>query len=62
MPKRPSHPSGRPVRRRIIPKDRRPVLNVPQDEPLTPGLRHDRNVEAIGFHHMASEPEEEDGE
>lgn len=47
MARPPRPPNKQPIRRRDV-KSRKPVLNVPQDEPLTPGLRCDRNVEAIG--------------
>ncbi len=43
------HPSGRP-----IVKEKRGVVsraNVPDDEPLTPGLRRQELQEAVGFIH-----------
>ena len=42
------HPSGRPVRRRIVVE--RQNLRIPHDEPLTPRLRvPDRLTYAVGF-------------
>lgn len=53
------HPSGRPIRRHIV-KDPIGYRRPPPDEPLTPGLRSDRSVEAIGFHHFARAPDDAD--
>lgn len=47
QPSRPKHPSGRPV-----PRDayrRLPILRVPGEGPLTPGLRRRELASAIGF-------------
>jgi len=49
MPPAMRHPSGRP-----IVKEKRGVvslLNPPNDEPLTPGLRREELPEAMGFVH-----------
>lgn len=48
-PKRPQHPSGRPIRRDEF--KRPPYPRVPCDEPLTPRLRQPWPLDAIGFVH-----------
>jgi hypothetical protein len=37
-----------------------PVLRLPPEEPLTPGLRRRQLAEAIGFHHIAPDWDEEE--
>ena len=56
------HPSGRPLKRRQSGPLSRPRL--PPEEPLTPGLRSQANVNAIGFHAdlIASEDSEDEDE
>lgn len=45
-PKGRPHPSGRP--RRNEPTALLPIVRIPRDEPLTPGLRW-QGIDAIGF-------------
>lgn len=51
---RPEHPSKRPVRREQ--KRGRGYWNAPTDGPVTPRLRQPQPKDAIGFHHLPSEP------
>lgn len=46
-PSRPKHPSGRPVKRDAY--CRLPILRIPGEGPLTPGLRRRDLASAIGF-------------
>lgn len=46
---RPKHPSGRPIQNRPY-KPARSIHREPMREPLTPGLRRNGYVQAIGFH------------
>ena len=56
MLERKPHPSGRPIKNnRVV---GRPIWRVPDDGYVTPRLREDRNVTAIGFVHKFDGDEE----
>lgn len=48
QPKGRAHPSGRPVITDVSPVTL-PIVRTTPDEPLTPGLRRNRQTYAIGF-------------
>lgn len=54
----PTHRNFRPIRR-DYPRKTNP-LRIPEIEPLTPRLRHESIVGAIGFHHDFSEKDDDE--
>ena len=58
MRARPKHPSGHPQPEGNY--RNLPIIRVPRDGYLTPGLRNDRRVEVIGFHVNRTEDEYDD--
>ena len=53
------HPSGRPLCQDIEPRPL-PVPRLPPEEPLTPGLRRRELADAIGFHHIVRDWDEDE--
>lgn len=54
---RPKHPSGRPIRR-DPPQRHLPIWRSPGDGPYLPRLQRPQPKDAIGFHHVR--PDEDD--
>jgi hypothetical protein len=55
---RPKHPSGFPIRES---RERKlPFTRIPNDGPLTPRLRLPRPRDAIGFHHLPCDNDDEE--
>jgi len=57
MDPKPRHPSERPIRRNV--EKGMGYTRAPHDQPLTPGLRREAPVSAIGFLARLSEQSEE---
>lgn len=57
MADRPQHPSKRPIHREQ--KRGRGFWNTPNDGPVTPRLQRPAPKDAIGFHHVIAEDDDE---